>query len=314
VNIFTKRLSVDLEYLTLDLVKVIMSNRLTRREMLGVTLAGAAAMNSVGGWAMAEEKKFGKPEGFKGDIKQSVSKWCFGAIPLGEFCEICKGMGMAGVDLIDPKDWELVGKHGLTVTMGNVPEVQIPVGINRTENHDRIVASYEKYIPMAAELNVPNLISLSGNRKGLDDETGLKNCITALKRVALIAEKHNINVMLELLNSKDHADYMADSVEWGVDLIKGVGSERVKLLYDIYHMHRMQGDVIYNIRKSFDCIGHFHTAGCPGRNDLDDQQELYYPAIMRAIKDLGYKGFVAHEFMPKNGVESLYNAVKLCDV
>ncbi len=291
-----------------------MRARFTRREMLGVSLAGVAMMNHFGGWATGEEKKFDKPENFKGDIKQSVSKWCFNSIPLDEFCEICKGMGMVGVDLINPEDWELVGKHGLTVTMGNVPEVQIAVGINRAENHDRIVASYEKYIPMAAELNVPNLIALSGNRQGLDDETGLKNCIAALKRVALVAEKHNVNINMELLNSKDHVDYMADTVEWGVDLVKGVGSERVKLLFDIYHMHRMEGDVIYHIRNAYECIGHFHTAGCPGRNDLDDQQELYYPAIMRAIKGLGYKGYVAHEFIPKNGVESLFNAVKLCDV
>lgn len=291
-----------------------MKNTFTRREVLGASLAGVAALNVMGQSAFAEEKKFGKPEGFKGDIKQSVSKWCFGSIPLDEFCEICKGMGMVGVDLIDPKDWELVGKHGMTVTMGNVPEVQISVGINRSENHERVIASYEKYIPMAAELKVPNLISLSGNRDGLDDETGLKNCIAALKRVAKVAEKHNVNIMMELLNSKDHKDYMADTVEWGVDLIKGVGSERVKLLFDIYHMHRMEGDVIYHIRKDIDCIGHFHTAGCPGRNDLDDQQELYYPAIMRAIKETGYKGYVAHEFVPKHGVESLYNAVKLCDV
>ncbi len=291
-----------------------MKNNMTRREMIGASLVGVAATSVLGGKALAEEKKFTVPEGFKGDIKQSVSKWCFGSIPLDEFCEICKGMGMVGVDLIDPKDWELVGKHGMTVTMGNVPEVQIPVGINREENHDRIVASYEKYIPMAAELKVPNLISLSGNRKGLDDATGLKNCIKALKRVAQIAEKYKVNINMELLNSKDHGDYMADTVEWGVDLVKGVGSERVKLLYDIYHMHRMEGDIIYHIRKDFDCIGHFHTAGCPGRNDLDDQQELYYPAIMRAIKDLGYKGYVAHEFIPKHGIESLYNAVKLCDV
>ena len=264
---------------------------------------------------MADEiKKYEIPEGFKGDIKQSVSKWCFGSIPLAEFCDICKSMGMAGVDLIDPKDWELVRDHGMTVTMGNVPEIQIRVGINRKENHERVVASYEKYIPMAAELDVPNVISLSGDRKGMDPQDGLKNCIEALKKVALIAEKHKVNVCMELLNSKDHDDYMADSVQWGIDLVKGVGSERVKLLYDIYHMHRMEGDVINNIRRAFDCIGHFHTAGNPGRNDLDDDQELNYPPIIRAIKDLGYQGYIAHEFLPKHGLDSLYEAVKICDV
>ena len=293
-----------------------MHRNITRREVLSCAIAGCAAASLLGGQrrVVAEDKEYSIPEGFKGDIKQSVSKWCFGSYPLAEFCDLCKSMGMVGVDLINPSDWELVRDHGMTVTMGNVPEVQIPVGINRKENHDRIVASYEKYIPMAAELSVPNLISLSGNCNGMDPQEGLKNCIEALKRVALIAEKHNVNICMELLNSKDHGDYMADSVQWGIDLIKGVGSERVKLLYDIYHMHRMDGDDIYNIRRAIDCIGHFHTAGCPGRNDLDDQQELYYPAIMCAIKELGYKGYVAHEFIPKHGVDSLYEAVKLCDV
>lgn len=293
-----------------------MNKNFSRREVLSCALASCAATSVLGGSrrSFAEEKKFTIPEGFKGDIKQSVSKWCFGSYPLAEFCDLCKSMGMVGVDLINPSDWELVRDHGMTVTMGNVPEVEITVGINRKENHDRIVASYEKYIPMAAELSVPNLISLSGNRKGMDPQDGLKNCIEALKRVALIAEKHNVTICMELLNSKDHGDYMADSVQWGIDLIKGVGSERVKLLYDIYHMHRMEGDVINNIRRAFDCIGHFHTAGCPGRNDLDDQQELYYPPIMCAIKELGYKGYVAHEFIPKHGVDSLCEAVKLCDV
>ena len=288
---------------------------MTRREMMKTGVLGATALSAISGVAVADdEKKFVKPEGFKGEVKQSVCKWCFGKYSIEDFCEIVKAMGLVGIDLVDPRDWETVRKHGLTVTMGNVPEVQIGVGINRVENHDRIVASYEKYIPMAAELGVPNLISLSGNRAGLDDETGLKNCITALKRVAPLAEKHGVNVMLELLNAEDHRDYMADSIEWGVDLVKGVGSERVKILYDIYHMHRMEGDVIYHIRKDIECIGHFHTAGCPGRNDLDDQQELYYPAIIRAIKELGFKGFVAHEFLPKKDLESLHNAVVLCDL
>ena len=291
------------------------SMHMTRREALRAALAGVATVGMTGGLSMADEiKKYNVPDGFKGDIKQSVSKWCFGSIPLADFCDVCKSMGMVGVDLIDWKDWQLVREHGLTVTMGNVPEVQIRVGINRRENHERIIASYEKYIPMAKELGVPNLISLSGDKKGMDPQEGLKNCIEALKKVALIAEKNGVNICLELLNSKDHDDYMADSVQWGIDLVKGVGSERVKLLFDIYHMHRMEGDVINNIRRSFECIGHFHTAGNPGRNDLDDQQELYYPAIIRAIKDLGYKGYVAHEFVPKHGLDSLYEAVKLCDV
>ena len=290
--------------------------QMTRREALRAALVGGVAVvGATGGISMADkEKKYTLPEGFKGDIKQSVCKWCFGSYPMAEFCDVVKSMGLVGVDLVDWKDWQLVRDHGLTVTMGNIPEVQIRVGINRVENHERIIASYEKYIPMAAELGVPNVISLSGDRKGMDPQDGLKNCITALKKVATVAEKNKVNVCLELLNSKDHDDYMADSVQWGIDLIKGVGSERVKILFDIYHMHRMEGDVINNIRRAYDCIGHFHTAGNPGRQDLDDQQELYYPAIMRAIKDLGFKGYVAHEFSPKHGLDSLYEAIKLSDV
>ena len=290
--------------------------QMTRREALRAALvSGVAAVGATGGFSMADEtKKYEIPEGFKGDIKQSVCKWCFGSYPMAEFCDVVKSMGLVGVDLVDWRDWQLVRDHGLTVTMGNIPEVQIRVGINRVENHERIIASYEKYIPMAAELGVPNVISLSGDRKGMDPQEGLKNCITALKKVATIAEKNKVNVCLELLNSKDHDDYMADSVQWGIDLIKGVGSERVKILFDIYHMHRMEGDVINNIRRAYDCIGHFHTAGNPGRQDLDDQQELYYPAIMRAIKALGFKGYVAHEFSPKRGLDSLYEAIKLSDV
>ncbi len=291
-----------------------MTTRITRREALGAAV-GVALFGTSGGNVMSEDAKlFEKPEGFKGEVKQSVCKWCFGSYPMAEFCESVKSMGLVGVDLVDPKDWELVRSHGLTVTMGNVPEVQIAVGINREENHERIIASYEKHIPMAAELGVPNLISLSGNKNGMDPQDGLKNCIKALKKVAKLAEAHKVNVCLELLNSKDHRDYMADSVQWGIDLINGVNSDRVKLLYDIYHMHRMEGDVINNIRRAFDCIGHFHTAGNPGRNDLDDQQELYYPPIIKAIKEMGFKGFIAHEFSPKHGLDSLYAAAKLCDL
>ena len=284
--------------------------------MMGTGLAGAALL--VAGKTFAENEEttpqFSLPEGFKGRVKQSVSKWCYGNYPLEEFCHICKSIGMVGVDLIMPNDWELVGKCGMVVTMGSLPDVEIVTGINYVENHERIIASYEKYIPMAAELHVPNVISLSGNRKGLDDENGAKNCVTALKKIAAIAEKYKVNVALELLNSKDHVDYQNDHTAWGAEVCYKVGSERVKLLFDIYHMQRMDGDIIYNIKKYSDVIGHYHTAGCPGRNDLDDTQELYYPAIIKAILETGYQGYIAHEFIPKDGLQSLYNAVKVCDV
>ncbi len=290
-----------------------MATQFTRREVLGTVLLGTVA-SATDISLQGAETEFVKREGFKGNIRQAVSRWCFGNVPLDQLCKQCKKIGMVGLDLIQPNDWETVIKHGMIVTMGSLPGVNIPDGINYTENHERIIAVYEKYIPMAAEMGVPNLISLSGNRKGMDDETGMKNCVTALKKIMPIAEKYKINIMMELLNGKDHKDYLCDSTAWGAEVCKKVGSDRFKLLYDIYHMQRMEGDIIWTIRKYSDVIGHYHTAGSPGRKDLDDQQELYYPPIMKAILETGYKGFVAHEFSPKKGFESLYNAVNICDV
>lgn len=290
-----------------------MTKKLTRRTLLESAALGAVAF-AVQGASAAQEKEFVKREGFKGNIKQSVSKWCFGKIPLAEFCEQCKKIGMVGVDLILPDDWATVKDHGMVVTMGSLPGQGIPKNINHVENHEFIIGLFEKYIPMAAELNVPNIISLCGNREGMDDQTGMKNCALALKKIMPLAEKYKINVVMELLNSKDHKDYMCDHTEWGVDLCKMVGSDRFKLLYDIYHMQRMEGEIINTIKKYHEYIGHYHTGGNPGRKDLDDQQEIYYPPIMKAILETGYQGYVAHEFLPKNGFQSLYNAVTVCDV
>ncbi len=250
----------------------------------------------------------------KGDIRQSVSKWCFGNIPMEEFCKICKKFGMVGIDLVDERDWDLLLKMDMIVTMGNVPGASIPTGFNRIEHHEKLIQAYEHIIPIAAAKKVPNVICFSGNRAGISDEEGAENCVTGLKKIMPLAEKHGVNVVMELLNSKDHRDYQADTTPWGAGVAQKVGSERFKLLYDIYHMQRMEGDVINNIRKYKNVIGHYHTAGNPGRRDLDDQQELYYPPIIKAIKDTGYKGFVAHEFSPKNGIQSLREAVKICDV
>lgn len=250
----------------------------------------------------------------KGDIRQSVSKWCFGNIPMDEFCKICKKIGMVGIDLVSPNEWEIVQKNDMIVTMSNVPGAAIPKGFNRIENHDKLIESYEALIPKAAEKKIENLICFSGNREGLDDEKGMENCIVGLKRLMSTAEKHGVNIVMELLNSKDHKDYMADTTPWAGALARKIGSERFKLLYDIYHMQRMEGDVINMIRAYKDVIGHYHTAGNPGRKDLDEHQELYYPPIVKAIKDTGYKGYVAHEFIPKDGINSLRRAVELCDV
>jgi len=252
-----------------------------------------------------------------GDIRQSVSKWCFGDIPLDEFCKICKKLGMVGVDLIGENEWDIVNQNDMTVTMGNGPD-SIGYGFNRLEHHDTLIERFTRLIPIAAEKKVPNLICFSGERRGMSDEQGMENCVIGLKRLMPVAERHGVTIHMELLNSlRDHRDYQADKTPWAAEIVQKVGSERFKLLYDIYHMQIMEGNLIDNIRRYKDAIGHYHTAGVPGRNDLDDRQEIFYPAVMRAIKETGYKGFVAHEFIPRNraqGLQALRQAVQICDV
>jgi len=261
----------------------------------------------------------------KGNIRQSVSKWTFGRIPMDEFCKICKKLGMVGVDLVNENEWDIVNSNDMIVTMGNAG-FGIARGFNNRENHDALVERYEHLIPIAAAKKVPNLICMSGNRGDIGDEEGMENCVIGLKRIIPLAERHGVTLQMELLNSLvDHADYHADRTAWAAEIARKIGSERFKLLYDIYHMQIMEGNVISTIRNYQDVIGHYHTAGIfdggtsvfsgrRWRRDLDDQQDLYYPAIMRAILETDFKGFVAHEFIPKNGLQSLREAVAVCDV
>ncbi|MDR0327987.1 MAG: TIM barrel protein [Planctomycetaceae bacterium] len=286
---------------------------ITRRSLLKTLATSTAAAAALPAALLAQTADSIEALTVKGEIRQSVSKWCFGDIPMDEFCKICKKIGMVGIDLVSENEWDIVNKNDMIVTMGNGPD-GIGYGFNRLAHHDDLIEKFTRLIPIAAEKKVPNLICFSGERKGMGDEEGLANCLVGLKRLMPIAEQHGITIVMELLNSKDHRDYQCDHVAWGAELARKVGSERFKLLYDIYHMQRMDGDIIDAIRRYKDVIGHYHTAGVPGRNDLDDKQELYYPAIMRAIKETGYKGFVAHEFMPKNGIQSLRDGVKICDV
>jgi hydroxypyruvate isomerase len=286
---------------------------ISRRSFFQSFAVGAAAV-SVPGLLFAQTADSIEALTVKGNIRQSVSRWCFGKIPLDEFCKICKKLGMVGIDLIGEKDWDTVNKHDLIVTMGNGGG-GIAKGFNRLENHDGLVENYEHLIPIAAAKKVPNLICMSGNREGISDEEGMKNCITGLKRLIPLAEKHGVTLVMELLNSLvDHKDYHADRTAWAAEIARKIGSERFKLLYDIYHMQIMEGNIINTIRKNKDVIGHYHTAGVPGRKDLDETQEINYPPIMKAIIETGFKGFVAHEFLPKNGLQSLREAVKVCDV
>jgi len=248
-----------------------------------------------------------------GRLKQSAARWCYNKVPLEDLCRQAAEMGLSGLDLVEPDDWPTIRKYGLvpTVTQG---KSRIPDGWNRTESHARLETEIKERITRAAEAKVPNVITFSGNRAGMSDQQGKENCIAGLKRVAKFAEDHGVTILLELLNSKvDHKDYMCDHTEWGVDVIKAVDSPRVKLLYDIYHMQIMEGDVIRTIRQNFQYIGHFHTGGVPGRHELDDTQELQWRTVAKAIADLNYQGFFAHEFVPvKDPIASLKQAVELC--
>ncbi len=249
-----------------------------------------------------------------GRINQSVSKWCYGKFSVEEMCVIGKKMGLKAIDLLGPNDFPTLKKHGLACSM--VKTHGLTEGINRKENHEECLAKIRTAIDAAAEYKYPNVISFPGNRKGMPDDVGVENSVTALKKIAGYAEKKGVTICLEYLNSKvNHKDYMFDKMSWGVEVCKKIGSESVKILYDIYHAQIMEGDIIRTIRTCKDYIGHYHTGGNPGRAEIDETQELYYPAIMRAIVETGYKGYVAHEFVPKKDpIESLAYAVRICDV
>ena len=252
----------------------------------------------------------------KGRINHSVCRWCYSKIPLDDLCKAAKEMGIKSIDLTGPSEWPTLQKYGLTSAMPQGAGKGIPDGFNDPKFHDELVASFEAIFPKLKEAGLTSVICFSGNRRGMSNEQGLENCAVGLKRLMPSAEKHGITMIMELLNSKvDHKDYMCDHTAWGVDLCKRVGSENFKLLYDIYHMQIMEGDIIRTIREHNKYIGHYHTGGNPGRNEIDETQEIYYPAVMRAIVETGYKGYVAQEFIPKRDpLTSLKEAVLLCDV
>ncbi len=251
----------------------------------------------------------------KGRLKQSTARWCYAKIPVDDLCRQAADIGLSGIDLVEPEDWPTVHKYGLvpTITQG---KAKIPDGWNRVESHDRLEQELRERIARSAEAKVPNVITFSGNRKGQPDEEGKANCILGLRRVKQYAEDAGVTICLELLNSRiNHPDYQCDHTAWGVDVIKGVGSPRVKLLYDIYHMQIMEGDVVHTIRENIQYIGHFHTGGVPGRHELDDTQELHWRTIAQSVADLKFDGFFAHEFVPmRDPITSLREAVETCTV
>jgi len=253
----------------------------------------------------------------KGNLKHSVSRWCYNKFSLEELCEAAKEFGLESVELLNPDEYEVPIKYGLTCAMSFGSPLGIEKGFNDLDLHEQLLKDYEELLPKAADAGLKNVICFSGNRNGISDEEGLENCARGLEPVAKIAQKYNITLVMELLNSKvNHPDYQCDHTAWGVALCEKLGMEEFKLLYDIYHMQIMEGDVIRTIQDSHQYIAHYHTGGVPGRNEIDETQELYYPAIMKAILKTGYKEFIGQEFIPTSDypLESLKKAVELCDV
>ena len=251
-----------------------------------------------------------------GRLKQSVSRWPYKGIPFPDFCRACAAMGLPAIDLLNPEDWPVAREHGLTCSMGYAGGGTIVDGLNDPANHEAIVAGLTKGIPLAAKAGVPNVITFFGNRRGRGDDEAIRNCVSALNRVKRVAEDHDVTICIELLNSKvNHKDYHGDRTAFGVAVVTEVNSPRVKLLYDIYHMQIMEGDVIATIREQSKWIAHYHTGGVPGRHELDDTQELNWVAIAKAIVATGFTGYFAHEFVPtRDPLTSLREAVLLCDV
>ncbi|GAB4034663.1 hydroxypyruvate isomerase family protein [Spirosoma jeollabukense] len=289
------------------------SRRTALKTLTGTALTLPVLTNS---FASSMDQPAQAPLALKGNINHAVCRWCYSKIPLDDLCKAAKDMGIKGIDLAGPAEWPVLKKYGLTCSLPQGAGKGITDGFNNPKLHDELVASYEGIFPKLKEAGLTTVICFSGNRKGMSNEEGMDNCVVGLKRLMPSAEKYGITMIMELLNSKvNHADYMCDHTAWGAEMCKRVGSDNIKLLYDIYHMQIMEGDIIRTIREHSKYIGHYHTGGNPGRNEIDETQELYYPAIMKAILETGYKGFVAQEFIPKRDpLTSLKEAVLICDV
>ncbi|HEX4877080.1 MAG TPA: TIM barrel protein [Chitinophagaceae bacterium] len=293
---------------------------MNRRQVIQSLTLGAAGV-AISGKSIADNTNEEDIVRLKDNINHSVCAWTYNFLSLDELCKTVKKIGFSAIDLLAPKDWPTVKKHGITCSMCyTAGKISLTDGWNRKENHPWLIKDFTEAIPLVAEAGYKNLICFSGNRKGMDDETGMKNCADGLKQIMGLAEKNNVVIQMELFNSKvDHKDYMADKSAWGVELCKMIGSANFKLLYDIYHMQINEGDVIRTIQNNHQYFGHYHTAGVPGRHEIDETQELQYPAIMQAIVKTGYKGYVAQEFIPtgttnEEKIKALKYAIKKCDV
>jgi hydroxypyruvate isomerase len=285
-----------------------------RRNSLKKILMGTVAAT---GLPLIKTQAEDMPYQLKGNVNHAVCHWPFNPMTIEELCIGIKKIGFNAIDLIGPNNWHILQKHGVECSMCNGADMGIVKGWNDPKNHEQLIKGYEEVIPLVAKAGYKNLIAFSGNRNGMDDETGLKNSAEGLKKIMATAEKNNVMVIMELLNSKvDHADYMCDKSAWGIELCKRVESPNLKLLYDIYHMQIMEGDIIRTIKRDHQYFGHYHTAGNPGRNEIDETQEIYYPPIVKAILETGYKGYFCQEFVPKKAdkMASLAEAVRLCDL
>ncbi|HEX6191549.1 MAG TPA: TIM barrel protein [Chitinophagaceae bacterium] len=297
-----------------------MRKSFSRRSWLKEVTAGTLAVTSLPAFeSFASTNNMGVK--LKGNINHSVCSWTYNFMPLNELCLLAKKLGLQAIDLLAPKDWPILQQHGITCSMCyTAGKISLTEGWNNKNFHASLINDFKEAIPLVAKAGYKNLICFSGNRNGMDDETGLKNCVEGLRQIMPHAEQNNVIIQMELFNSKiDHKDYMCDKSAWGVELCKRLGSPNFKLLYDIYHMQINEGDVIRTIRDNHQYFGHYHTAGVPGRNEIGETQELYYPAIMKAIHATGFKGYVAQEFIPtgkdeKAKVAALKKAISICDV
>lgn len=302
-----------------------MSTPLNRRKLLKQVLSGSAAIATglvLPHQANAQIQKLASPVAeenkLKGNIHHSVCRWCYSDLSLDDLCKEVKRIGFNAIDLLKPNEWSTAQKHGIECSMCyTAGETSLTKGWNNPANHAWLIKDYLEAIPLVAAAGYKNLICFAGNRNGMDDATGLQNCVDGLKQIMPLAEAKGVTIQIELFNSKvDHKDYMGDKSAWGIELCKKLGSPNFKILFDIYHMQIDEGDIIRSIQDNHFYFGHYHTAGVPGRHELDDRQELNYPAIMRAIKATGYNGFVAHEFIATNPdkISSLKQAVTVCDI
>tara|TARA_B110000967_G_C18871059_1_gene555436 strand:- start:1395 stop:2285 length:891 start_codon:yes stop_codon:yes gene_type:complete len=293
------------------------SSNINRRKAIKAMALGSSAMALPN--LVSSHESFSDSNPLKGNVNHSVCQWCYGDIPLEVLAREAKKLGLVGIDLIGPDSWDILKKYDLDSTMCNGAELNLVDGFNDVKFHNKLIPRYMEHIDLVSKAGYKNLICFSGNRRGMDDELGLKNSVKGLKAILSHAEKKGVVLTMELLNSKvDHSDYMCDNSNWGVALCKELDSDNFKLLYDIYHMQIMEGDVIRTIQENHKYYGHYHTAGVPGRNEIDETQELYYPAIMEAILKTGFKGIVAQEFIPQNrannGFDSLADSIRRCDV